>query len=73
MTYSRTMSTVSSVVAEMVPAKTAATLLGVSKWTITRWCRIGRIPGAVQPGLAWRVPLAAVQTLLTPPTSEASR
>jgi excisionase family DNA binding protein len=60
------MSSTGSTGTQMVDTATAADLLGHSVWTITRWCRIGRLPGARQPGHLWQIPLDAVHALLAP-------
>jgi excisionase family DNA binding protein len=39
----------------------AASVAGVDSSTLRRWCREGRIDGAVQYGRAWLIPAGAME------------
>ena len=44
-----------------------AQMLAVSERTITRWCKAGRLPGAIKTSTErgrWRIPVWAVNTII---------
>lgn len=52
---------------ELLPLAEAARRLSVHPKTAGRWARTGRLPGAVQIGKGWRIPVAALERLGEPP------
>ncbi|MCA8924236.1 MAG: amidohydrolase family protein [Planctomycetes bacterium] len=48
--------------ADFLSSREAATRLGVTTATVSRWARDGEIPGAVKEGGSWKIPAAWVET-----------
>jgi excisionase family DNA binding protein len=45
----------------------ASRLLGVTRWTVGRWCKSGWIANARKPGKHWQIPERSVLALLVSP------
>jgi excisionase family DNA binding protein len=54
---------------DLVETDAAAAMLGVSEWTVTRWCRRGRLRTR-RPGYAWQVYRDSIEALLAPPIEQ---
>jgi len=47
-------------------ATEAADILGVTKATVSNWCRQGRIPGAYKVAVVWQIPLTSLDKIDVP-------